>query len=180
MTEIERIEGYAAAIFEVAKAEGRLEQVEDELFRIARALEGSEELQDVLNDPRVPLERKHGVVHDLLEERVSPLSRVLVEFVVSLGRARELPAMVDRLVERAAAERNKVVAEVRAAVELDEETTARLEKALSEATGKQVEVRVVVDPSVIGGVVARVGSTVIDGSVRHRLESLRDRLRGAS
>jgi F-type H+-transporting ATPase subunit delta len=65
---------------------------------------------------------------------------------------------------------------VRAAVPLDERLRDRLAKALSEATGKDVEVKVVVDPNVLGGVVARIGDTVIDGSVRHRLDQLKERL----
>ena len=69
------------------------------------------------------------------------------------------------------------MAEIRSAVELDDETVRRLEAALGRATGKQIEAKVVVDPSVVGGIVARVGDTVIDGSVRRRLETLRHALR---
>ena len=64
------------------------------------------------------------------------------------------------------------VAEVRSAVPLDDEQVQRLAEALSQATGKHVEVKVIVDPSVLGGVVARIGDTVIDGTVRHRLDQL--------
>lgn len=177
MAELERISGYATAIFEVARAEGKLEEVEEELFRVARSFEASDELEETLSDPRLPVERKLAILDDLLEDRVSPLTRGLVGFVVGLGRARDLRDIVDRLVERAAAERDRAVAEVRSAVPLDADRVARLEQALSGATGKRVEAKVVVDPSVIGGLVARVGSTVIDGTVRHRLETLRERLR---
>jgi F-type H+-transporting ATPase subunit delta len=124
----------------------------------------------------MPSERKLGVVDDLLGEKVSPLTLNLVSFVVSAGLAVELPAIADRLAERAAAETGKVIAEVRTAVDLDEETMARLTTALAEVTGKRVEVKSVVDPSVIGGLVARVGDTVIDGSVRRRLDDLRQQL----
>jgi F-type H+-transporting ATPase subunit delta len=77
------------------------------------------------------------------------------------------------VVEAAAASRDKAVAEVRSAVPLDEETIERLAAALGRATGKSVEVKVVVDESVIGGIVARVGDTVIDGSLARRVDSLR-------
>lgn len=139
-------------------------------------MESSAELREALADPRLPAERKEAVIGDLLEDKASPLTRALVALVVGLGRAKELPEIADRLVERAAAERNRAVAEVRSAVPLDQKVLNRLAKGLSKATGKQVEVKLVVDPSVIGGVVARVGNTVIDGSVRHRLESLRERM----
>ncbi|HSM01467.1 MAG TPA: ATP synthase F1 subunit delta [Acidimicrobiia bacterium] len=176
MASDDRIDGYAAAILELAKAEGELARIGDELFRIARALESSNELREALTDPRLPVDRKKAVVDDLLGDKTSPLAVNLVNFVVGLGRAADLPAIADRLAERAAAERNKVIAEVRSASELDAKTIARLAESLGKATGRDVEVKTVVDPSVIGGVVARVGDVVIDGTVRHRLEEIRDTL----
>ena len=172
----DRINGYAAAILELAKAEGELERIGDELFRIARAFESSNELREALTDPRLAAERKKAVVDDLLGGKSSPLAVNLVNFVVGLGRASDLPAIADRLAERAAAARNKVIAEVRSASELDEATIARLAASLGRATGRDVEVKTVVDPSVIGGVVARVGDVVIDGTVNHRLEEIRETL----
>ncbi len=171
-----RIDGYAAAILEVAKAEGELARVGDELFRIARAFESSPDLRDAMTDPRLPVDRKKGIVDDLLGDKTSALAVNLVNFVVGVGMASELPAIADRLAERAAAERNKAIAEVRSAVELDDETVARLAESLSRATGKDVEVKTVVDPAVMGGIVARVGDTVIDGSLSHRMQELRETL----
>jgi F-type H+-transporting ATPase subunit delta len=171
-----RIDGYAAAILEVARAEEQLERVGDELFRIARAFEASNPLREALTDPRIPVERKKGVVDDLLGAKTSPLTVSLVAFVVGAGRAADLPAIADRVTARAAAARDRAVAEVRTAVELDAATIARLTAALNKATGKDVEVKVVVDPAVIGGVVARIGDLVIDGTVSHRLQQLRETL----
>ena len=171
-----RIDGYATAIFEVAKAEDELVRVGDELFRIARAFESSAELRAALTDPRLPLERKQGIVDDLLGGKTSSLAINLVNFVVGVGMTSDLPAIADRLAERAAAERNKVLAEVRTAVELDEETIGRLGESLSRATGKDVEVKTVVDPSIVGGIVAKVGDIVIDGSLSNRMEELRETL----
>jgi F-type H+-transporting ATPase subunit delta len=68
------------------------------------------------------------------------------------------------------------VGEVRTAIPLDDEQRRRLTEALERATGKKIELKVIVDPSVVGGIVARVGDTVIDGSIRHRLEQLREAL----
>ena len=172
----DRIEGYASAILEVAKAEGELERVGDELFRIARAFESSSELRDVLTDRQVPVDRKLSIIGDLLEGKASPLSQGLVSFVVSVGRGADLPAIANRLADRAAADRDRAIAEVRTAIELDDATVARLAEKLGRVTGKQVEVKTVIDPSVLGGVVARVGDTVIDGSLRHRLDELKEKL----
>ena len=173
----QRVDGYATAMFEVARVEGSLDEVEDELFRFARTLEGNDQLRSVLTDDAVPAERRRGVVGDLLGDRASPVTANLVSLVVGAGRARELPAIIDRLVQRAAAEHDKVVAEVRSAVALDDDQRERLAEALGRATGKSVEVKVVVDPAVLGGLVARVGDTVIDGTVRTRLDQLRETIR---
>ena len=172
----DRIDGYATAILEFARAEGQLERVGDELFRIARAFEASNPLREALTDPRIPAERKKGIVDDLLGAKMLPLTVNLVDFVVSAGRASDLPAIADRVSARAASARQKAIAEVRTAVELDASTIERLTTALNLATGKDVEVKVVVDPTVIGGVVARVGDLVIDGTVSHRLQQLRETL----
>jgi len=172
----DRVDGYAQGIFEIARAEGSLEKVEDELFQFSQLFQGNEQLREKLTDQSLPVEKRQAVVEDLLDQKASSLTTNLISFLVGTGRARELPEIVNRLVQRAAAERQREVAEVRAAVPLDEEQRRRLSEALEKATGKKVELKVLVDPSVLGGVVARVGDTVIDGSVRRRLDQLRESL----
>jgi F-type H+-transporting ATPase subunit delta len=170
----ERIDGYAEALFAVAKAEGRLGDVEDELFRFARVLEGNDELRNALTDPRMAASRRQQIVEDLLGSKASDITVALVSLVVGTGRARDLPAIIDRLVARSAAEVDKKVAEVRSVVDLTPEQRDRLASALHEALGVAVEVKVIIDPSVIGGLITQVGDTVIDGSVRYRLYQLRE------
>jgi F-type H+-transporting ATPase subunit delta len=172
----DRIDAYAAALFEVAKAEGSLAAVEEELFRVARTIEGNDELRSTLTDQAVPIDRRQGIVEDLLSGRASPVTTALVSFVVGSGRSKDLPAIIDRLVERAAEERSQAVAEVRSAVPLDDDQRERLAAALGKATGKNVSLKVIVDPSILGGIVAQVGDTVIDGSVRTRINQLREAL----
>jgi F-type H+-transporting ATPase subunit delta len=92
---------------------------------------------------------------------------------VGTGRARELPAIIDSLVAMSAAQANRAVAEVRSAIDLTDDQRTRLASAIESATGKQVEVKVIVDPSILGGIVTTVGDTVLDGSVRTRLERLK-------
>jgi F-type H+-transporting ATPase subunit delta len=167
---------YAEALFAVARAEGTLGDVEDELFRFSQTLQGNDELRDALTDARIPAARRQQIVEDLLGGKASSTTVALVSMVVGTGRARELPSIIERLVEMSAAEANKEVAEVRSAVPLTDDQRDRLAKALEDATGKQVEVKVVVDPSVLGGIVAQVGDTVIDGSVRRRLDQLKNAL----
>jgi F-type H+-transporting ATPase subunit delta len=172
----DRTLAYAEALFGVARAEGTLGEVEDELFRFSQTLQGNDELRKALTDAGIPAARRQQIVEDLLGGKASPTTVALVSMVVGTGRARELPNIIKRLVEMSAAEANKEVAEVRSAVPLTDDQRDRLTKALEDATGKQVEVKVVVDPSVLGGIVAQVGDTVIDGSVRRRLDQLKNAL----
>jgi F-type H+-transporting ATPase subunit delta len=171
-----RIDGYARALFEVARAEGTLDEVEDELFRFARSFESSDALRSALTDELVPAAKRQAIVEDLLGGRATPTTTQLVSMVVGSGRGRELPAIIDRLVQRAANSKNLEVAEVRSAVALTDDQQARLKAALANATGKQVNLKVIVDPSVVGGLVATVGDTVIDGTVRTRVDQLKSRL----
>ena len=101
------------------------------------------------------------------------------DLVVEQGRARQLDVIAQRVSELAAERRRSVVAEVRSAIELSEEERRRLADVLARATGKQIELKVIVDPAVIGGAVARVGDQVFDGTVRSRLEAARERLGSA-
>ena len=171
-----RIEGYARALFEVARAEGTLDEVEDELFRFARSYESSEDLRSALTDEMVPAAKRQAIVEDLLGGKATPTTTQLISMVVGSGRGRDLPAIIDRLVQRAANSKNLEVAEVRSAVALTDDQQTRLAAALANATGKQVTLKTIVDPSIIGGIVATVGDTVIDGSVRTRVDQLKSRL----
>jgi F-type H+-transporting ATPase subunit delta len=171
-----RVEGYAAAILEIAEAEDQLERLEEELFQVARVVESSTELADRLGDRRIPVERRQAIVEELISPKASPLTLTLIELIIGAERTRDLAAIVDGFIAKAAAKRRRAVAEIRSAIPLNDEMVARLERALGVKTGKQVEVKVVVDPSVVGGISARVGDVVIDGTVRSRLEKLRQAL----
>jgi F-type H+-transporting ATPase subunit delta len=176
MAEADRVEAYSQAFLEVARAEKQGGAIEDDLFRFARALDANDELRMALGDRTIPAERRIAIIEELMGGTALPASVGLASMVVGADRAGELPAVVDRFLELSAEERKHEVAEVRAAVPLDDRLRERLAKALSDATGKEVEVKVVVDPNVLGGVVARIGDTVIDGSVRHRLDQLKERM----
>jgi F-type H+-transporting ATPase subunit delta len=171
-----RIEGYSRALFEIARAEGTLDEVEDELFRFARSYESSDALRNALTDEQIPAGKRQAIVEDLLGGKATSTTTQLVSMVVGSGRGRDLPAIIDKLVARASSAKNLEVAEVRTAVPLTADQQDRLAAAIVNATGKQVNLKVVVDPSVIGGVVATVGDTVIDGSVRTRIDQLKSRL----
>lgn len=170
----DRIACYAEAVVAVAKAEDDLAVVEDELFALARVLESSDELREVLSDRRVPAARRQQIAEDVLAGRVSDATLALVSMVVAAGRGGDLGSIISAAVERSASLREKAVAEVRSAVTLSDDQRRRLGEALKEATGKDVTVKVIVDGDVLGGLITRIGDEVIDGSVRTRINQLRE------
>jgi F-type H+-transporting ATPase subunit delta len=176
MADVDRISSYADALFAVAHAEGTLDEVSDELFRFARAFEGSDELRSALTDPHIPASRRQQVVEDLLGGKANGTTVSLVSMIIGAGRSRDLPAIIDSLVSKAAASEDRAVAEVRSAIELTDDQRTRLADAIRKATGKAVDLKVVIDPSVMGGLVTTVGDTVIDGSVKTRLDQLKNAL----
>ncbi len=169
----DRVKGYAHGIVAMARGEDVLGRVEDELLAVSRALETSPDLRSTLVDPQLPIEKKQAVIVDLVGGRASSLTVSVLELIVAQNRVSDLPDIAMAVAEAAAASRNRAVAEVRSAVPLDSDTVQRLTASLGRATGKEVEVKVIVDPTVIGGIVSRVGDTVIDGSIAHRLSQVR-------
>ena len=170
----DRVSSYAEALVAVAQAEGDLATTENELFAVAQALGGSDELREVLADRAIPAARRQQIVEDLLEGQVTEATVALVSMVVGAGRGSDLVRILEAAVERSAGLRNRAVAEVRSAVALSGDQQQRLAQALRRATGKDVTVKVIVDPAVMGGLVTRIGDEVIDGSVRSRINQLRE------
>jgi F-type H+-transporting ATPase subunit delta len=170
------VAGYARALFSAAEAEGVLDKVGDELYAFARAVDQHPALRESLTDAALPAEQRKAVVADLLGDRAHPLTAALVGFVIDAGHARDLGKIIDELARVAAHEREHELAEVRTAVALTEQQRDRLATALSAATGRQVEVKAVVDDTVVGGVIARVGDLVFDGSIASRLEDAKHAL----
>jgi F-type H+-transporting ATPase subunit delta len=178
MARDELIHGYAEALFGVVRAEGELDRVEDELYRFGKLLEKNYELKQALSDKSLDRAQRSKILEELLEDKVSPHTLSLLTFIVGQGRARQLPQILEEVSELAAEARNSAIAEVRSAVPLDNDQRTKLADALSKATGKKIEVKVLVDPSVVGGIVAKIGDTIIDGTVRHRLDQLKEGVRG--
>ncbi len=170
----DRIGGYADALLAVAAAEGAPDVVENELFRFAEAVRSNDTLLGVLNDRHLPIERRQGVVEELLGPRASPATTALVSMIVGTGRGGDIPAIVDEAMARSAAGRNRELARVRSAIELTDDQKQRLAEAIKSKTGVDVEIRVVIDETVMGGLVTEIGDDVIDGSVRRRMSQLRE------
>lgn len=169
---------YARALFDVAKKEADVQHAGRELSAFARLVEGNEMLLRTLTNPAIPVQNKRAVVEQLLA-RGGPLSPVVTKLLLLLAdrdRLAILPELASAYEARLMEEARVVRAHVTTAIELPAERVNALRDGLARATGRQVQMETRVDASIIGGAVARIGSTVYDGSVTTHLQKVKERL----
>jgi F-type H+-transporting ATPase subunit delta len=159
-----------------AERAGELSEIEDELFRFGQIVDGSPELAATLGDPIGDLDRRTGLVEDLLGERAKAVTVRLVRLALSGFGGRGFAASLSRLVELAAAQRERQLAYVVSAVPLTEQDEQRLGARLSEMYGREVSLKVSVEPRILGGLSVQVGSDLYDGTVLRRLTEIRTAL----
>lgn len=169
---------HAAVSAEVIGAEraGDLDDLEDELFRFRRIVEGQPELRTALSDPGVSPDRKSGLLEELLEGKVTAVSLRLIREVVTHPRGRSLNAGLEDYGRVAAERRQRLVAVVRTAVPLGEDRRRRLAAALEAMYGHEVHLNIEVDTDVVGGLSVQVGDELIDGTIAGRLGEVQRRL----
>jgi F-type H+-transporting ATPase subunit delta len=166
---------YAQALFELGIDEGQIDRLVEEFDLVARAWAASVELRQAFENPRVPHAAKKAIALELAAWLgVGRVIKNTLELLIDRRRAKTIPFIARKLGELADAHKGIVRAEVTTAVNLDASYYARLQAQLERMTGKQVVVRRSTDPALIAGVVTRVGDRVFDGSLRTRLQSLRD------
>jgi F-type H+-transporting ATPase subunit delta len=169
---------YARALFDVVRKEGLdLDQVQRELTEVADLLRGNPALARALTNPAIPAARKRAVVEQLLERSpvVLPLGRLLL-LLADRDRLIVLEDLTAAFRERVMDYQQVVRAEVTTAINLPADRVQALQQGLAGATGRKVQLEARVDPSIIGGAVTRIGSTVYDGSVTTQLQKLKERL----
>jgi F-type H+-transporting ATPase subunit delta len=166
------------SVVSAAEQEGRLDELEDELFRFGRTVASTPQLRIALTNPFVPAEAKRQLLSSLLADKVTPESlRLITEAAVNqLGRS--LDVSMEEYARLAARRRERLVAEVHVAVALTGQQRTRLADALATIYGHQVHLNMVLDPRVVGGMTVRVGDELIDGTVAARLAGARRRLAG--
>ena len=169
--------GGISAFLAAAESAGDLDELDDELFRFARITEGDPELRDALNDRTAPVVARQQLVDTLLDDRVSAAAVHLVRQAVA-GRHRSVLSALSEMQRLAAARRERLVAVVRVARPLTKAMHKRLVTALTERFGHELQLNVIVDPDVIGGVRVTVGDQVVDGTVATRLAEAHRRLAG--
>jgi F-type H+-transporting ATPase subunit delta len=159
------------ATFAVAEKDGTLAEVEDELFRFGRILDSEPALASLLADPNAPEDRRVALLDQVLGQKVRPVTKALLEQTVRSPRGRSLDLAAEELSELAAARRDRYVAHVGTPVALTAQQEQRLTDTLSRLYGRQMSLQIELDPTLLGGLVVRVGGEVIDGSVSSRLSA---------
>jgi F-type H+-transporting ATPase subunit delta len=168
-------EASVAAHVARADSDGRLDDLEDSLFRFARIVEGSTELREALTDRAVPVEGRRALVQELVGDKVDPSTGALLQQAVA-GRHRPLSAVLAKYQRIAASRRDSMIATVWVASPLSQEHRERLIRALSAQHDKQIHLNVIIDPEVLGGVRVAVGEEVLDSTVEARLRQAQRRL----
>ncbi len=170
---------HAGVVALVVSAEqaGEADELEDALFRFGRIVAAERELRDVLADRSVPVPRRAEFVRSLLGDRVTEATVRLVEQALA-GRHRSLVVALEEYQKVAAERRERMVATVRVARPMPEDTKQRLAQALERQYDRPVHLNVVVDESVLGGLRVEIGDEVIEGTVAGRLDDARRRLAG--
>jgi F-type H+-transporting ATPase subunit delta len=166
------------ALLAAAEQQGKLDEVEDELFRLERILGNAGELVSALDEAWVPAERRQALLDSVISGKVDPLTAELLGHAVASERKRSLLLAIDDLLDASAARRARSVARVISATELTADQASRLGAALTTMYGREINVRTAIDPQVIGGLVVRVGDEVIDGTVASKLAAARAALAG--
>jgi F-type H+-transporting ATPase subunit delta len=166
----------AEAIAAAAEEQGRLDELEDELFRFSRIVASTPELRIALTNPFFPADAKRQLLSGLLADKVTPETLRLVTEAATNPFGRSLDVSLEEYALLAARRRERLVAEVHAAVALTDQQRGRLAAALTAAYGHQVHLNVVLDPRVVGGMTVRIGDELIDGSVTTRLAEARRRM----
>lgn len=161
-----------------AERDGRLDSVEDELFRLGRIIAGDTELERLLTDPAGDAGGKTALLDSLIAGKVEPVTEVLVTQLVSQPRGLGVVTGLGQLADLAAKRRERSVAHVRTAVELTAEQQDRLAATLTRIYSRPIALHVEVDASLAGGLLIKIGDEVIDGSVAGRLAALRRDLAG--
>src|SRR5438105_5836353 len=156
-----------------AEGAGNLDEVEDELFRFGRIASGEPELLAALSDQRMPDDSKRAMLGELLEGKVTPASLRLITQAAVNPRGRNLEANLADYARLVAEWRQRLIAVVRVATELSGRQRQRLARALPAIHGHGLQLNVVIDPQVVGGVSVHIGDELIDGTLSSRLAALR-------
>lgn len=171
---------YAQALYEEAASKDRVAQVDEDVLLIRQSLDGSRELVSFFESPVINRDKKEAIVRELFGERIQPLTLDFLRLLIEKGREDFFPEIVEAYQGLRDEQQGVVQVHARTAHPLGDEEKKALGQALVKRTGRKVRLTLSQDPSLIGGIIVRVGDTVYDGSVRNKLVNLREQLEKGS
>ena len=170
---------YATALFELADADKQLDQVADDLSVLAQMLDESDDLNRLIRSPVISRDEQSAAMAAIMEAaKISELSRKFIGLVAQNRRLFALPAMIKGYQSLLSALRGESTAEVVSAKKLSDSQLAAIESTLKSATGTNVSVDASVDESLLGGLIVKVGSLMVDSSLKTKLNQLRFSMKG--
>ena len=167
---------YAQALFLSSQEKDLLDQVEAELKMVVGTIEGNDDLAQIMDRDLVSPEKKKEILEKLFSGKISSQTMSFLKLVLDKRREKHLQEMLVEYVALADTARNMLEAEVKTAAELSPQQQETLKQGLSAFSGKEIRLKIEVDPSLLGGVMIKIGDKVYDGSARRQLQSLRKRL----
>jgi len=177
MEELARV--YARSLFEVAEEQGKIEELREQLGQFADALQRNRELKLFFFSPYFSTAEKQQALRNLLDGA----DEAFVEFLKLLIENHRMPVIfrIGREYERLWAQANRVLeVQVTSAIPLDEATSESIGQSIGESTSRKVTLSTRVDPDILGGIIVRVGNSILDASIRSRLERLRKQVAAAT
>ena len=170
---------YAKALFSIGKEDGKYEAYNDALQGVAELYTTTPEVEDALTNPLYPLDTREKVMAGIIESiKADAVMGNFLSLLVQKKRAEILPEIAEEFQIMVDDDKNISHGSVISAVELDAELQSKVQATLEKLTGKKVELTASVDPSIIGGIIAKVGDLVLDGSIKTQLASLKDSIKG--
>lgn len=167
---------YAQALFLSSQEKDMLNEVEAELKMVVKTIEDSEQLAAIINRDVISPDAKKALLVKVFDGKISSQTMNFLKLVIDKHREKYLQEMLVEYIVLANTARNMLEAEVWTAAELSPRQEEQIKKSLSDFTGKEVLLKIELDPSLLGGVVIRIGDKVYDGSARQQLQSLKKRL----
>lgn len=176
LTTAQIAQGYSQALLSIAKSEGLLDRVEEELTALRDAFSSDSRLGAFLDNQKVTTEGKRDAISELLGKQVSEITRTQISLAIEQGRGSLLPDIIDTYFALTAESRKKITAKIITAVPLSDAALQNIESTLSELVGVPVFLKTAVDPEILGGITVHLAGRIIDGSLKSRLDHLREGL----
>ncbi|EGL13628.1 F0F1 ATP synthase subunit delta [Paenibacillus chitinolyticus] len=179
MSDIVVAKRYAKALFEAAKEQNTVAQVETELTEIVQTIQDHAELRSVLDHPNIDVPAKRQLLSNIFADRISPLVMNTIKLLIDRRRQSLLPIVLSDFVQISNESLGQADATIYTALPLSEVQVKEIADNFSRMTGKQIRVQTVVDPSLLGGITVRIGDRLYDGSLAGKLERLEKSLKQA-